>query len=159
MRMGKIAGLAVWNLWWGTKIFHQTFLDCQELTSSHCYLINLKLFVIKFWKEEIFNDRRNNTGWNKLRTYRLFKYNFSFESYLLYLSEKKRKELTKFRISSHKLEIEQGRYHKLPITNRICGLCKTEVGGANHFLLQRATLNKTRSNFIKDIRDKFSKLQ
>jgi len=125
------------------------------LTSSNCYLINLKLFVIKFWKEESFNDRRNNTGGNKLRTYRLFKYNFSFESYLLYLSEKKRNLLTKFRISAHKLEIEQGRYHKLPIANRICGQCKTEVGDAIHFLLQCATLNKARSNFIKDISDKF----
>jgi hypothetical protein len=86
---------------------------------------------------------------------RLFKYNFSFEPYLLYLSEEKRKLLTKFRISAHKLEIEQGRYHKLPIANRICGICKAEVGDAIHFLLQCATLNKTRSNFIKDISDKF----
>jgi nanoRNase/pAp phosphatase (c-di-AMP/oligoRNAs hydrolase) len=115
----------------------------------------LKLFVITFWKEELFSDRRNNIVGNKLRTYRLFKYNFSFESYLLYLSEKKRKLLTKFRISVHKLEIEQGRYHKLPIANRMCGLCKTEAGDAIHFLLQCATLNKTRSNFIKDISDKF----
>ena len=70
-------------------------------------------------------------------------------------SEEKRKLLTKFRISAHKLEIEQGRYHKLPIANRIYGLCKTEVGDEIHFLLQCATLNKTRSNFIKDISDKF----
>ena len=86
---------------------------------------------------------------------RLFKYNFSFESYLLHLSEEKRKLLTKFRISAHKLEIEHGRYHKLPIANRICGLCKTEVGDDIHILLQCATLNKRRSNFIKDISDKF----
>jgi hypothetical protein len=25
-------------------------------------LLNVKLFVIKFWKEELFNDRRNNIG-------------------------------------------------------------------------------------------------
>jgi hypothetical protein len=67
--------------------------------------------------------------------------------------EEKRKLLTKFIISAHKLEIEQGRYHKLPIAIRICGLCKTEVGDEIHFLLQCATLNKTRSNFIKDIND------
>jgi hypothetical protein len=35
-------------------------------------------------------------------------------------------------LSAHKLEIEQGRYHKLPIANRICGLCKTEVGDDIH---------------------------
>ena len=94
-------------------------------------------------------------GGNKLKTYRLFKHNFSFAPYLLYLSEEKRKLLTPFRISAHKLEIEHGRYHKLPIANRICGLCKTEVGDEIHFLLQCATLNKTRSNFIKYISDKF----
>ena len=132
------------------NIFKLPGIDIKSLL-----LNKLKTLCNKIWKEEIFNDRRNHTGGNKLRTYRLFKYNFSFESYLLYLSEKKRKHLTKFRISSDKLEIEQGRYHKLPIANRICGLCKTEVGDAIHFLLQWATLNKTRSNFIKDIRDKF----
>ena len=125
------------------------------MTYSHCYLINLKLFVIKFWKEELFNDRRNNIGGNKLKTYRLFKHNFSFAPYLLYLSVENRKLLTTFRISAHKLEIEQRRYHILPIDNRICGLCKTEVGDNIHFLLQCATLNKTRSNFIKYISDKF----
>ena len=125
------------------------------MTYSHCYLINLKHFVIKFWKEELFNDRRNNIGGNKHRTYRLFKHNFSFAPYLLYFSEENRKLLTTFRISAHKPEIEHGRYHILPIDNRICGLCKTEDGDKIHFLLQCATLNKTRSNFIKYISDKF----
>jgi hypothetical protein len=106
-------------------------------------------------KEELFNDRRNNIGGNKLKTYRLFKPNFSFAPYLLYLSEENRKLLTTFRVSAHKLEIEHGRYHILPINNHICSLCKTEVGDAIHFLLQCATLNKTRSNIIKDISDKF----
>ena len=50
-------------------------------------------------------------GGNKLKTYRLFKHNFSFELYVLYWSEEKRKLLTKLRISAHKLEIKQGRYH------------------------------------------------
>jgi hypothetical protein len=79
------------------------------------------------WKEELFNDRRNNIGGNKLRTYRLVKHIFSFELDVLHLSDEKRKLLTKFRISAHKLEIEQGRYNKLPIANHICSLCKTEV--------------------------------
>jgi len=95
-------------------------------------------------------------GGNKFRTYRLFKHNFSFELYVLYWSEEKRKLLTKFRISAHKLKIKQGRYHKLPIANRICGLYKIEVGDEIHFLFQCATLNKTRSNLIKDISDKFT---
>jgi hypothetical protein len=34
------------------------------------------------WKTEIFNDRPGKQYGNKLRTYRLFKNNFAFESYL-----------------------------------------------------------------------------
>jgi hypothetical protein len=34
------------------------------------------------WKTEIFNDRPGKQYGNKLRTYRLFKSNFAFESYL-----------------------------------------------------------------------------
>jgi hypothetical protein len=34
------------------------------------------------WKTEIFNDRHGKQYGNKLRTYRLFKNNFTFESYL-----------------------------------------------------------------------------
>ena len=47
-------------------------------------LNKLKTLCNKIWKEELFNDRRNNTGGNKLRTYRLSKHNFSFELYVLY---------------------------------------------------------------------------
>jgi hypothetical protein len=65
----------------------------------------------------------------------VLKHNFSFAPYLLYLSEEKRKLLTPFRISAHKLEIEHGRYNILPIDNRICGLYKTDVGDKIHLYL------------------------
>jgi hypothetical protein len=134
------------------NIFKLPGIDMKSL-----FLNKLKTLCNKIWKEEIVNDSRNNTGGNKFRTYRLCKHHFSFEPYLLHSSKEKRKLLTKFRISAHKLEIEHGRYHKLPIANHICSLCKTEVGDEIHFLLQCATLNKTRSNFIKYI--SVSKLQ
>ena len=40
---------------------------------------------------------------------------------------------TKIKISISKLAIEQGRFHKTPVENRICPLCKIDVeerGGA-----------------------------
>jgi hypothetical protein len=39
-------------------------------------------FIMAVWKTEIFNDRPGKQYGNKLRTYRLFKNNFAFESYL-----------------------------------------------------------------------------
>ena len=43
---------------------------------------------------------------------------------------------TKFRISSHQLEIECGRYRKIPASQRICKLCNLEVEDELHFLLE-----------------------
>jgi hypothetical protein len=56
------------------------------------------LFVA--FKTEIFNDRPGKQYGNKLRTYRLFKNNFAFESYLD-LDNFNRNILTKFRISAN----------------------------------------------------------
>ena len=39
------------------------------------------------WRSEIYDDRNNKQGGNKLRTYRLFKDNISLEKYLLILNE------------------------------------------------------------------------
>ena len=48
---------------------------------------------------------------NKLRTYSTFKQTFEFEPYLNFTSDyRRRKVVTKLRISQHKLEIVQGRY-------------------------------------------------
>ena len=38
------------------------------------------------WRSEIYDDRNNKQGGNKLRTYRLFKDNISLEKYLLILN-------------------------------------------------------------------------
>ena len=39
------------------------------------------------WRSEIYDDKNNKQGDNKLRTYRLFKDNISLEKYLLILNE------------------------------------------------------------------------
>jgi hypothetical protein len=56
------------------------------------------------------NDNKKSNCSNKLRTYRLFKNKFTFEPYLYWGNYDKRRLITKFRISSHQLEIERGRY-------------------------------------------------
>ena len=64
------------------------------------------------WRSEIYDDRNNKQGGNKLRTYKLFKDNISLEKYLLILNEDERRVLTKFRVSAHNLEIEKGNRNK-----------------------------------------------
>ena len=58
-----------------------------------------------------------------------FKNNFKPEKYLLLSNFEHRKILSQFRISAHRLEIEQGRYTtpKTPVSSRICKQCNLNL--------------------------------
>ena len=74
--------------------------------------IFLSLFIqrIKDTFVQNWNDRLSNSS--RARTYSLFS-NFSYKIYLDCLSvEKNRYALSKIRMSSHRLEIEAGRWHR-----------------------------------------------
>lgn len=74
-----------------------------------------------------------------MRTFKLFKQSFGTENYLLALPYRQRQMFTKFRLSSHRLEIELGRHHKpkpIPAHLRICKDCDTgNIGDEKHALL------------------------
>ena len=75
--------------------------------------INSMKYIFEFqWRNEIKRTTtRNKGGGNKLRTYSTFKKIFEYEKYLdLQPKFDLRRNITKLRISSHKLEIEVGRY-------------------------------------------------
>ena len=69
--------------------------------------------------------------------YARYKHNFEIENYLDFIIEKKYKvALTQFRLSSHDLAIERGRYENLNRSERICKLCNSKsVECEYHFLL------------------------
>ena len=56
--------------------------------------------------------------------------------------------LTKFRISSHKLEIEKGRYMNIPAERIVCRLCKLHVENEIHFRLECPSLANTRREIL-----------
>ena len=74
------------------------------------------------------------------------------ENYLLSIkSFKLRKLFSRFRLSSHDLEIERGRYHKpvIPVDQRICPHCKIKaVEDEEHVLLQCEAYNDLRLTFM-----------
>jgi len=79
--------------------------------------------MILIWKDTsmLYNDNNKCNG-NKLRTHTHFKNDFKFEPYLCNIKiQQHRYDLTKFRTSSHKLNIETGRYCRppIPLENRI----------------------------------------
>jgi hypothetical protein len=77
------------------------------------------------------------TNSSKPQVYSSFKQDFKFEKYLDNIGNAKfRIALTKFRISSHQLSIETGRYYNIPQSERICQCCLMNVVETKyHFLL------------------------
>ena len=95
----------------------------------------LKLCVIRFGTNNYLMIKENGNAGNKLKTYRTFKTNIKLEKYIQILDQKQRQILCKFRISSHHLYIEKGRYYQMEPEKRICKLCYVEVEDEMHFLL------------------------
>ena len=99
------------------------------------------------------NNRNTNQG-NKLRTYRIFKNDYHLEPYISTLKfSKTRSYLAKFRLSSHKLPIETGRYNKTPINERVCPCnnTKNEVGDEKHLLLSCSFNKELRTKLFHEI--------
>ena len=113
----------------------------------------------KVWNKQLFNDqiKRQNAG-NKLRTYRTFKTNIKQEKYTQILDQKQRQILCKFRISTHDLDIEKGRYCQMEPEKRICKLCNVEVEDEMHFFLKCPKLEERRSAILNSIYLKYEKI-
>ena len=72
---------------------------------------------------------------SKLFIYSKIKNTFNTEKYLLNINNfNSRQLITKFRISDHNLEIELGRYKKVPRDQRLCKTCKV-LDNEEHFFL------------------------
>ena len=91
----------------------------------------------------------------KLRTYKLFKEEFKFENYLLSTKNLNHTlSLFRFRISSHNLRIETGRYSrpKTPENERICIYCTSQaIESESHFLLNCNLYNNERKELLEMI--------
>ncbi len=85
------------------------------------------------------NITNNSTLNPKLRTFKLFKNEYKFENYLSSARNLKHVQaLFRFRISSHNLMMETGRYTRpqTPENDRLCLHCQAQtVESESHFLL------------------------
>ena len=86
-----------------------------------CIKNKLKEKYQNFWALRMKSDDKMS----KLRTYKLLKKTFGIEKYLELNERKHRKALCALRISSHKLNIERGRYLKIKpnVEDRLCNTC------------------------------------
>ena len=88
---------------------------------------------------------------NRLLMYSRYKHDFIFEKYLDFMSEKKyRSALSQFRLSSHDLEIERGRYANVDRDDRICLLCNSnQIENEYHFLFTCPFYRDLRKTYLK----------
>ena len=115
----------------------------NNLKHINTVIKNLRYIYQFHWSNEL--NRSDITGkpGNKLRTYALFKKIFEYENYLDFHTDfRKRRLVTKLRISAHKLEIEAGRYQGKATTKRkkpekrLCKLCDLkEIEDEKHVLM------------------------
>ena len=113
------------------------------------------------WQNELSSDVGKQYG-NKLRTYRNFKNQFKMEEYLHEIRNSEiRNNLTKFRISAHKLNIEKLRYivPRIKPEDRLCDNCNSkEVENEIHFLLICNKYEQIRNKFITKIKLKYTNI-
>ena len=57
--------------------------------------------------------------------------------------------ISRFRLSSHSLSIETGRYHNIAQTNRLCPICHIDIQDEFHFILKCPMYNDLRKLYIK----------
>jgi hypothetical protein len=113
---------------------------------------------MNYWYAKVNTEFSTRKGQgNKLRTYKLFKREFKFETYLSDIKNKTlRKKLTQFRISAHTLKIETDRFdskgkYKAP-DERICTNCtlnKTE--DEEHFVTECTKYEVIRKELYREV--------
>ena len=101
------------------------------------------------WKSKLVNSRKGIT-------YKGFKDKKRYEPFLDQLNRKLRRVLLKFRLSDHKLMVEEGRHFRpqIPRENRWCKYCKTAVEDEQHMLID-CQLYGNRSIWFEKITEKF----
>lgn len=108
----------------------------------------------RFWLDSINKVQKNGCNCprdhNKLRFYKQFKGSFSVEPYLeLVRNRNQRSFLTRFRVSSHRLRVETGRWTvpKTVYEDRICLYCDSgSVDSELHFITQCKLAEQNRNS-------------
>ena len=125
--------------------------SCNYSTESTNALKQIvKTDYIQSW---FVNVCENNSS---LRLYKLFKSNYVFEPYLSCITiDRHRHALSKFRCSSHFLEIERARHKNVipPIWERNCPFCPFAVDDELHMLLYCSQNREHRDTFLKIVFD------
>ena len=107
------------------------------------------VLVDQFHQDAIANIKKENS---KLRTYALFKSVIGMEEYLTEIKNVSiRIQITKFRISNHKLMIKTGRHLDIKPHLRFCPFCKNVVECEIHFITGCRTYGDLRAGLYREM--------
>jgi len=99
---------------------------------------NLSSDIASSWFTRINSDiGTSKKGGNKLRQYKLFKDEYTTESYVqnIAIPRSHRSALAKFRCGVAPIKIETGRYQGLPLHERTCFHCSSKIENEIHVIL------------------------
>ena len=134
-----------WSLWYtlALNLFKEIGKDSSDFKQPDDLYKKIKKSLKKevsssvcnFYKNKMIDKISRLTDSSKLFLYRKLKTEIKLEDYLIQQKVFKfRQNLTKLRTSDHCLNIETGRYKKIPREQRLCSSCNEEEDEF-HFLL------------------------
>ena len=110
----------------------------------------LQTALVDQFHQDAFASIKNENS--KLRTYALFKSQIGMEEYLTEIKNvSTRMQITKFRISNHKLMIETGRHLDIKPPLRFCPFCKNVVECEIHFITGCQTYRDLRISLYREM--------
>ena len=128
-------------------INNTTVSKSQIIDSVYDKMLNL---YVSEWKSNVTRiSSTSGSGRNKLRTYKLYKFEYNTEDYCkLILPLKHRSALAKFRCGVAPLRLETGRYENIPESERLCPYCRAFVEDEFHVMLNCSLYENERRSLL-----------
>ena len=145
--INKLNKIGMPNVWREQLTQHRDFSKDTKLITC------IKRRLTDISSQTIMSALGENQG--KLLFLKQTKEIHNFESYLRINNFENRRAITKLRTSSHKLEIETGRWNKIPRDQRICKNCiLNKIEDENHLLFECQMYATDRNEFYNNIKSK-----
>ena len=129
---------------------HREFLPYRH---PHENILDIKEDKLKIYTRQIHDNIWKTKLHDSVKggTYRSFKNHPRYEPMLDLLDRNHRRVMLKFRLSDHKLMIEEGRHSrpKIPRENRLCKICQDTVEDEQHMLINCKLYGQRQSWFSK----------
>ena len=137
------------------NVWREQLIRNKDFSKDAKLITNIKTRLKDISSQTIINTFETNQG--KLTFLAQNKKNHKFESYLNISNFEHRRAITKIRTSSHKLEIETGRWSNIPRDQRYCKNCILhKMENEHHFLFECQMYQNERKEFYNTIKYKIN---